>query len=35
MISLSTFQAVSRLSPRMVGYHLKRLARNKLAPRFQ
>ncbi|QQM32464.1 heparinase II/III family protein [Martelella lutilitoris] len=33
MISLSTFQAVSRLSPRMIGYHLKRLARNKLAPR--
>ncbi|WP_225026142.1 heparinase II/III family protein [Xinfangfangia pollutisoli] len=34
MISRSTLQAASRLSPRMVGYHLKRLARNKLVPRL-
>jgi len=34
MVNSSTLRAASRLSPRMIAYHLKRAARNRLAGRF-
>ena len=34
MIDRMTLQAISRLSPKMVVYHLKRVARNKLSRSF-